>query len=63
MGQTGVIKQLILCFCLISPLLMLLQLWNVLKGIGKPHVQSLYSWSDLRPDPPTALMGETGFIK
>ena len=52
MGQTGIIKQLILSFCLISPLLLLLQLQNVLGGIGKPHVESLNSRSVLPSDPP-----------
>ena len=31
---------------------MLLQLYNVLRGIGKPYVDSLYSWSNLPSDPP-----------
>ena len=34
-----------------SLLLMLLQLYNVLRGVGKPYVESLYSWSDLAPVP------------
>ena len=50
MGQTGVIKFSILCFCLISPLFLLLQFYNVLRGIGKPYVMSLDSRSDLPPD-------------
>ena len=32
-----------------SPLLLLLQLYNVITGIGKPYVESLYSLSDLSP--------------
>ena len=52
MGQTGVLKSPILCFCLLSLLFLLLQLYNVLRGIGKPYVKSLDSWSDLPPDPP-----------
>ena len=49
MGQTGVIKMLILCFCLISLLFLLLEIYNVFRGIGKPYVKSLDRWSDL-PD-------------
>ena len=51
MDQTGVIKQPILCFCLVSPLFLLLELKDVLTGIRKPYVESLYSQSDLPPDP------------
>ena len=29
-----------------SPLLLLLELQNVLRGFGQPHVKSLESWSD-----------------
>ena len=43
MGQTGVIKSPILCFCLLSLLFLLLQLQNILRGIGKPYVKSLDS--------------------
>ena len=39
-------------FSLISPLFFLLELYNVLRGIGKPYVKSLDSRSDLPPDPP-----------
>ena len=39
-------------FCLISPLLLLLDLQNVLRGIGKAYVESLNSRSVLPPDPP-----------
>ena len=49
-------------FCLISPLLLLLYLQNVLRGIGKAYVESLNSRSVLPPDPPS-LMGQTGVIK
>ena len=35
-----------------SPFLMLLQLQHLLRDIGKPYVQGLYSWSDLPPNPP-----------
>ena len=52
MGQTGVIKQLILSFCLISPLLLLLYLQNVVRGIGKAYVESLNSRSVLPLTPP-----------
>ena len=52
MGQTGVIKWLILSFCLISPLLFLIYLQNVLRGIGKAYVESLNSRLVLPPDPP-----------
>ena len=41
-----------LSFCLISPLLLLLYLQNVLRGIGKAYVESLNSRSVLSPDPP-----------
>ena len=37
---------------MISPLFLLLEPENVLRGIGKPYVKSLDSRSDLRPDPP-----------
>ena len=36
-------------FCLISPLLLLLYLQNVLRGIGKAYVESLNSRSVLPP--------------
>ena len=39
-------------FCLISPLLLLLQLQNVLRGIGKAYVESLNSRSVLPLTPP-----------
>ena len=52
MGQIGVIKQLILSFCLISPLSLLLYLQNVLRCIRKANVESLNSQSVLSPDPP-----------
>ena len=39
-------------FCLISPLLLLLYLQNVLRGIGKVYVESLTSRSVLPPEPP-----------
>ena len=44
-----------------SPLLLLLELKNVLRDIEKPYVKSLDSRSDLPPDP--HLMGQTGVIK
>ena len=34
----------------------------VLRGIGKPYVKSLDSWSDLPLDPPPPN-GQTGVIK
>ena len=47
-----------------SPLLLLLYLQNVLRGIGKAYVESLNSWSVLPPPPPPPpLMGQTGVIK
>ena len=51
MGQTGVINS---CFGVLplSPLLLLLDLQNVLRGIGKAYVESLNSRSVLPPDPP-----------
>ena len=52
-------KIVALEFCLISPLLLLLYLQNVLRGIGKAYVESLNSRSVLPPDP---LMGQTGVI-
>ena len=52
MGQTGGHKIVALEFCLIFPLLLLLDLQNVLRGIGKAYVESLNSWSVLPPDPP-----------
>ena len=51
MGQTGVIKQPILYFYLVSLLLMLSQFYNVLRGIGKPYVERLCSQSDLALGP------------
>ena len=54
-------KIVALEFCLTSPLLLLLYLQNVLRGIGKAYVESLNSRSVLPPDPP--LMGQTGVIK
>ena len=48
-------------FPLISPLFLLLELENVLRGIGKPYVKSLDSRSYLPPRP--SLMGQTGVIK
>ena len=53
-------KIVALEFCLISPLLLLLYLQNVLRGIGKAYVESLNSRSVLPPPP---LMGQTGVIK
>ena len=44
-------KIVALEFCLISPLLLLLYLQNVLRGIGKAYVESLKSWSVLPPAP------------
>ena len=44
-----------------SPLLLLLYLQNLLRGIGKAYVESLKSRSALPPGPP--LMGQTGVIK
>ena len=51
-------KIVALEFCLLSPLLLLLYLQNVLRGIGKAYVESLNSRSVLPP-----LMGQTGVIK
>ena len=45
-------KIVALEFCLISPLLLLLDLQNVLRGIGKAYVESLNSRSVLPPEPP-----------
>ena len=45
-------KIVALEFYLISPLLLLLYLQNVLKGIGKAYVESLNSQSVLPPRPP-----------
>ena len=45
-------KIVALKFCLISPLLLLLYLQNVLRGIGKAYMESLNSRSVLPPDPP-----------
>ena len=45
-------KIVALEFCLISPLLLLLYLQNVLRGIGKAYVESLNSRSVLPPPPP-----------
>ena len=53
----------ILCFCLISTLFLLLEFYNVLKGIGKPYVKSLDSWPRLPSDPPPPPLprkGQTG---
>ena len=45
-------KIVALEFCLISPLLLLLYLQNVLRGIGEAYLESLNSRSVLLPDPP-----------
>ena len=45
-------KIVALEFSLISPLLLLLYLQNVLRGIGKAYVESLNSRSVLPPGPP-----------
>ena len=45
-------KIVALEFCLISPLLLFLDLQNVLRGIGKAYVESLNSRSVLHPTPP-----------
>ena len=45
-------KIVALEFCLLSPLLLLLYLQNVLRGIGKAYVESLNSRSVLPPAPP-----------
>ena len=47
-------------FCLISPLFLLLELWNVLRGVGTPYVKSQDSRSDL---PRPSIMGQTGVTK
>ena len=39
-------------FLPLSPLLLLLKLQNILRGIGKAHVESLNSRSILPPTPP-----------
>ena len=44
-SHTEVIKYQFFCFCLISSLLLVLQLYNFLRGTGKPYVESLNSWS------------------
>ena len=61
MGQTGVVKSQIFWFWLLSPLLLLLELLNVLGGHRKLHTGSLESRSDLLPVP--SSMGQTGVIK
>ena len=48
-------------FPFISPLFLLLELENVLRGIGKPYVKSLDSRVIFTPRP--SLMGQTGVIK
>ena len=60
MGQTGVIKLQILCFWLLSCLL-LLEVVNVLGGHGKSYAGILESLLYLLPSP--TLMGQTGVIK
>ena len=45
-------KIVALEFCLISPLLLLLDLQNVLKRYWKAYVESVNSRSVLPPDPP-----------
>ena len=54
-------KVVALEFCLISPLLLLLYLQNVLRGIEKAYVESVNSRSVLPPNP--LPMGQTGVIK
>ena len=46
---------------LLSPLLLDLELRNVLGGIGKPYVESQNSWSDF-PPPRPPLRAQTGVI-
>ena len=60
MGSTGVIKLQILCFCLLAPLLLLLQLLNALGGYRKLYTGSLKSWSFFLRLP---LMDQPGVIK
>ena len=49
-------------FLPLSPLLLLLYLQNVLRGIEKEYVESLNSRSVLPPDPPPPHIGQTGVI-
>ena len=51
MGESRVIKSQVLCFSFLSPLLLLLEVLNVLGDSRKPHAGSLESRSDLPPDP------------
>ena len=53
----------ILCFCIILPSLLLLELSNLLGGDRKPYTGSLESHSDLLPVSPDPLIGQTGIIK
>ena len=51
-SQTGVIISQFLCFGLLSPFLLLLELLIVLGGHRKPYSGYLKSQSDLPPGPP-----------
>ena len=56
MGQIAVIKSQILGFWLLSPLLLHLELLNVLRGNGKPYEGSLEGRADIyRRSPPYLL--------
>ena len=52
-------------FWLLSPLLLHLELSNVLRGHRNPYTASLESWSDLPPPPPPLRrpLGQTGVLK
>ena len=52
MGQTGGHKIADFVFLPYISFILAFRVLNVLRGIGKPCVKSLGSWSDLPPDPP-----------
>ena len=51
MGQIGSHKIADFVFLPYISFILAFRVWNVLRGIGKPCVKSLGSWSDLPPDP------------
>ena len=52
MGQTGGHKIADFVFLPYISFILAFRVYNVLRGIGKPCVKNLDSWSDLPPDPP-----------
>ena len=62
MDQTEIANFVFLPYIHVSILFLLSEIYNVLRGIGKPYVMSLDSRLDLPPDPPSP-MGRIAVIK